>query len=114
MKTFAPIARLEFIRLLIPFAFNYNIILYQMDVKSTLLNGYITEEVYVYQPSGFENHKNPLNFFYKLKKSLYTLKQAPRTWYERLSHFLLHNGFSKGKVETTMFYKSFKNDILIV
>lgn len=83
-----------------------------MDVKSALLNGYITEKVYVHQPPSFENHKNP-NFIFKLKKSLYGLKQAPRTWYERLSNFTLENDFTRGEVDTTLLCTKFKNDILI-
>lgn len=59
-----------------------------MDVKNAFMNDYITEEVYVHQPPGFENHKNPY-FVLKLKKFLYDLKQAPRAWYERLRNFLL-------------------------
>ena len=59
-----------------------------MDVKSVFLNGYINEEVYVYQPPGFENTKHP-EYVYKLKKSLYGLKQAPRAWYKRLSNFFV-------------------------
>ena len=71
------------------------------------------EEVYVKQPPGFENDKYP-NHVYKLRKALYGLKQAPRAWYERLSKFLLENGFSMGKVDTTLFIKHHKNKILIV
>ena len=66
-ETFAPVARLESIRLLISFAVNRGITLYQMDVKSAFLNGYIEEEVYVHQPPGFENTKHPEHVF-KLKK----------------------------------------------
>src|ERR1044072_7989777 len=83
-----------------------------MDVKSAFLNGYISEEVYVHQPPGFESSNYPEKVF-KLKKSLYGLKQAPRAWYERLINFLLENNFTKGKVDTTLFCKTFKNDILI-
>ncbi|WJX24545.1 hypothetical protein P8452_13640 [Trifolium repens] len=93
-ETFAPVARLEAIRLLLSYAVNNGITLYQMDVKSAFLNGVIYEEVYVKQPPGFEDLKNP-EYVYKLKKSLYGLKQAPRAWYERLSNFLLENGFEK-------------------
>ena len=84
-----------------------------MDVKSAFLNGYISEEVYVHQPPGFEDEKNPDHVF-KLKKSLYGLKQAPKAWYERLSSFLLENEFVRGKVDTTLFCKTYKDDILIV
>ena len=90
-----------------------NFKLYQMDVKSTFLNGFIEEEVYVEQPPGFENFEFP-NHVFKLSKALYGLKQAPRAWYERLSNFLLEKGFSKGKVDTTLFIKKTKNDLLIV
>ena len=83
-----------------------------MDVKSAFLNGYIDEEVYVHQPPCFENSKHP-EYVYKLKKSLYGLKQAPRACYERLSSFLLENNFTRGKLDTTLFCKLFKHDILV-
>ncbi|WJX45767.1 hypothetical protein P8452_32625 [Trifolium repens] len=84
-----------------------------MDVKSAFLNGVISEEVYVKQPPGFEDLTNPDHVF-RLKKSLYGLKQAPRAWYERLSTFLVDNGFVKGQVDNTLFKKTLKKDILIV
>jgi hypothetical protein len=73
-----------------------------MDVKSAFLNGYISEEVYVHHPPGFENSKLP-EHVYKLKKSLYGMRQALRAWYERLSSFLLENDFIRGKVDSTLF-----------
>ena len=66
--------------------------LYQMDVKSAFLNGFINEEVYVKQPLDFENHAFP-NHVFKLSKALYGLKQTPRAWYERLRKFLIENNF---------------------
>jgi hypothetical protein len=90
-ETYAPIARLEAIRILLAYAYAHNIKLYQMDVKSAFLNGYINEEVYVEQPPGFEDDKK-LNHVYKLKKALYDLKQAPRAWYERLRDFFSLKG----------------------
>jgi hypothetical protein len=69
--------------------------------------------VYVKQPSGFEDLSNPDHVF-KLKKSLYGLKHAPRAWYERLSTFLVDNGFEKGQVDNTLFKKTLKKDILII
>ena len=72
-ETYAPVARLEAIRILLAYACAHNIKLYQMDVKSAFLNGYINELVYVEQPSGFEDKKKP-NYVYKLKKALYGLK----------------------------------------
>ena len=84
-----------------------------MDVKSAFLNGHINEEVYVSQPPDFENYEHP-NYVYKLKHALYGLKQAPRAWYERLSKFLLEQGFSRGKVDTTLFIRhQGKHSILV-
>ncbi|KAH9685791.1 hypothetical protein KPL70_014095 [Citrus sinensis] len=112
-ETFAPVARLESIRMLLAFACHKDFILFQMDVKSAFLNGYIMEEVYVKQPPGFENEKFP-NHVYKLLKALYGLKQAPRAWYDRLKNFLLENDFSMGKADTTLFVKHKNQDVLIV
>ncbi|KAH9656139.1 hypothetical protein KPL70_022564 [Citrus sinensis] len=112
-ETFAPVARLESIRMLLAYACHKDFILFQMDVKSAFLNGYIMEEVYVKQPPGFENEKFS-NHVYKLLKALYGLKQAPRAWYDRLKNFLLENDFSMGKADTTLFVKHKNQDILIV
>jgi hypothetical protein len=85
-ETFAPIARLESIRILLLYATHHDFKLYQMDVKSAFMNGPIKEEVYVEQPPGFEDEEYP-NHVYKLHKALYGLKQAPRAWYECLRDF---------------------------
>ncbi|GJX42284.1 retrovirus-related pol polyprotein from transposon TNT 1-94 [Tanacetum coccineum] len=79
-ETFAPVSRLEAIRIFLAFATYMNFIVYQMDVKSAFLNGKLKEEVYVKQPLGFESNEFP-NHVYKLDKALYGLKQAPRAWY---------------------------------
>ena len=81
-ETFAPVVRLEAIRLLLAFAGFRGFRLYQMDVKSVFLNGVISEDVFVEQPPGFESSAYP-DHVYKLKKALYGLKQAPRAWYDR-------------------------------
>jgi hypothetical protein len=83
-----------------------------MDVKSSFLNGKINELVYVEQPPGFEDSKNP-NHVYKLSKELYGLKQAPCAWYERLQDFLVSKGFKIGKVDTTLFTKKIDDDLFI-
>jgi hypothetical protein len=101
VETYAPVARLEAIRILLAYACAHNINIYQMDVKSAFLNGYINEEVHVVQPPGFKDDKK-LNHVYKLTKALYGLKQAPRAWYERLRDLLLSKGFIMGKVDTTL------------
>ena len=98
-ETYASVAWLEAIRILLAYACAHNIKLYQMDIKSAFLNGYIDEEVYVEQPPGFEDDKKP-DHVYKLK-ALYGFKQAPRAWYERLRDFLLSKGFMMGKVDVT-------------
>lgn len=84
-----------------------------MDVKNAFLNGYISEEVYVLQPPSFENHEYP-NHVFTLKRALYGVKQAPRVWYERLRKFLLEQGYSRGKVDTTLFIKHQGKHILLV
>ena len=112
-ETYAPVARLEAIRMLIAFSCHKNFKPFQMDVKSAFLNGFISEEVYVKQPPGFENPQL-LNHVFKLTKALYGLKQAPRAWYDRLSKYLLFIGFTQGKVDTTLFVKTSNQDILLV
>jgi len=105
--------RLEAIRLLLSYAANHGIILYQMDVKSAFLNGVISKEVFVKQPPDFEDQKHP-DHVYKLKKSLYDLKQAPRAWYDRLSNFLIENDFKRRQVDTTLFRRTLEKDILVL
>ena len=111
-ETFAPVARLEAIRILLAYANHHNIILYQMDVKSAFLNGKLEEEVYVAQPPGFEDPKNPDKVF-RLKKALYGLKQAPRAWYDTLKEFLMKKGFKPGSLDPTLFTKSYDNELFV-
>ncbi|GKD06113.1 retrovirus-related pol polyprotein from transposon TNT 1-94 [Tanacetum coccineum] len=99
-ESFAPVARLDAIRIFLAYAAHMNMIVYQMDVKTAFLNGILREEVYVSQPDGFVDQDNP-NHVYKLKKALYGLKQAPHVWYNLLSKFLLSHEFSKGTVDPT-------------
>ena len=102
-ETYAPIARLESIRILLAYATYHGFKLYQMDVKSVFLNGPIKEEVYVEEPPGFEDSEYP-NHVYKPSKALYGLKQAPRAWYECLRDFLIANGFKVGKGSLKRFF----------
>ncbi|GJZ29279.1 retrovirus-related pol polyprotein from transposon TNT 1-94 [Tanacetum coccineum] len=103
-ESFAPVARLEAIRIFIANAASKNMTVYQMDVKTAFLNGELKEEVYVHQPEGFVDPERP-HHVYRLKKALYGLKQAPRAWYNTLSKFLLAQGFSKGVVDPTLFIR---------
>jgi hypothetical protein len=111
-ETFAPVARLEAIQILLAYATSHNIKLYEMDVKSAFLNGKINELVYVEQPPSFEDLKKP-NHVYKLSKALYDLKQAPHAWYKGLQNFLVSKGFKIGKVDTTLFTKKIEDDLFI-
>ncbi|GKB24271.1 retrovirus-related pol polyprotein from transposon TNT 1-94 [Tanacetum coccineum] len=110
---FAPVARLEAIRIFISYATYMNIIVYQIDVKTTFLNSILREEVYVSQPDRFVDQDNP-NHVYKLNKALYGLKQAPRAWYDLLLSFLLSQKFSKRAVDPTLFTRKEGKDILLV
>ncbi|GJV83283.1 putative ribonuclease H-like domain-containing protein [Tanacetum coccineum] len=112
-EVFAPVARIEAIRLFLAYASFMNFIVYQMDVKSAFLYGTIEEEVYVCQPPGFEDPEFP-NKVYKVEKALYGLHQAPRAWYETLSTYLLENRFRRGTIDKTLFIKKDKDDILLV
>ncbi|GJU28922.1 ribonuclease H-like domain-containing protein [Tanacetum coccineum] len=91
-ETFAPVARLEAIRIFLAYAAYIGFMVYQMDVKSAFLNGKILKEVYVQQPPGLESSEFP-NHVCMLDKALYGLKQAPRAWYETLSKFLIQHKF---------------------
>ncbi|GJR23716.1 putative ribonuclease H-like domain-containing protein [Tanacetum coccineum] len=91
-EVFAPVARIEAIRLFLAFASYMGFTVYQMDVKSAFLYGTIEEEVYVHQPPGFVDPAHP-NKVYKVIKALYGLHQALRAWYETLSSFLMENEF---------------------
>ena len=111
-ETFAPVARIESVRLLLAIACHLKITLHQMDVKSAFLNGILNEEAYVEQPKGFVDPHNP-DYVYKLNKALYGLKQAPRAWYGRLTDHLLQVGFKRGEVDKTLFIQKDKKGILV-
>nr|GEW42390.1 retrovirus-related Pol polyprotein from transposon TNT 1-94 [Tanacetum cinerariifolium] len=83
---FAPVARMEAIRIFLAYAAHKGFIVYQMDVKTSFLHGSLKEDMYVCQPKGFIDADYP-SHVYKLKKALYGLKQAPRAWYDKLSTF---------------------------
>ena len=112
-ETFAPVARFDTIRMLLAIAAQEGWEVFQLDVKSAFLNGFLQEEIYVEQPEGFvvEGHEDEV---YLLKKALYGLKQAPRAWYSRIDQHLLNFGFTKSLSESTLYVKQSESDILIV
>ncbi|KAJ9535689.1 hypothetical protein OSB04_un001159 [Centaurea solstitialis] len=110
-QTFAPVARLEAIRMFLAYAAYKDFTVFQMDVKTAFLYGHLKEEVYVSQPEGFVDPDHP-DYVYILDKALYRLKQAPRAWYEELSSYLLSKGFKKGSVDSTLFIM--KEDHIVV
>jgi hypothetical protein len=112
-EVFAPVARLEAIRLFLAFASFKGFKVFQLDVKSAFLYGKVQEVVYVSQPDGFVDPDFP-DRVYKLDKALYGLHQAPRAWYETLSTHLLENGFERGQIDSTLFIKRKKEDFLLV
>ncbi|GJX01854.1 hypothetical protein Tco_0185767 [Tanacetum coccineum] len=112
-EVFAPVARIEAIRIFLAYASYMGFTVYQMDVKSAFLYGQIEEEVYVCQPPGFEDPDHP-DKVYKVVKALYGLHQAPRAWYDTLATYLLSNGFQRGQIDQTLFIKRQKGHILLV
>ncbi|GJR13145.1 putative ribonuclease H-like domain-containing protein [Tanacetum coccineum] len=112
-EVFAPVARIEAIRLFLAFASYMGFLVYQLDVKSAFLYGEIEEEVYVTQPKGFEDPYFPKHV-YRVVKALYGLHQAPRAWYARLSAFLLQHNYRRGTIDKTLFIKKDSRDILLV
>jgi FtsZ-interacting cell division protein YlmF len=112
-ETFAPVARLEAIRMFLAYACHKRFKVYQMDVKSAFLNGYLSEEVYMEHLEGFKLSDNP-DLVCKLKKALYGLKQAPRAWYHTLDTYLKDKGFKRGTTDNNLYIKTEDNDLLIV
>ncbi|GJX79926.1 retrovirus-related pol polyprotein from transposon TNT 1-94 [Tanacetum coccineum] len=102
-ESFAPVARLEAVRIFVAYAAHKSFPIYQMDVKTAFLNGPLKEEVYVAQPDGFVDPDHP-DKVYRLRKALYGLKQAPRAWYDELSKFLISNGFTKDTIHMGLWY----------
>eukprot|EP00253_Pinus_taeda_P005848 PITA_05848 len=112
-ETFAPVTRLEAIRMFLALSSFQKFKVFQMDVKSSFLNGDLEEEVYIEQPDGFILGNDP-NLVCRLKKALYGLKQAPRAWYYRLDKYLQRQGFSKGSADSNLYIKIENNKLLIL
>ncbi|GKE79753.1 retrovirus-related pol polyprotein from transposon TNT 1-94, partial [Tanacetum coccineum] len=112
-ESFAPVSRLEVVRIYVAYATHKSFSIYQMGVKTAFLNGSLKEEVYVAQPYGFVDPDH-LDKVYRLRKALYGLKQAPRAWYDELLNFLISKGFTKGTIDPTLFTIRYGEDILLV
>nr|GEZ72647.1 retrovirus-related Pol polyprotein from transposon TNT 1-94 [Tanacetum cinerariifolium] len=112
-ESFAPVARMEAIRIFLSYAAHKLFTVFQIDVKTAFLHGSLKKDVYVCQPEGFIDADHS-SHVYKLKKALYVLKQAPRAWYDELLTFLLQNHFFKGTIDLTLFIRRFHDDILVV
>ncbi|GJR33554.1 putative ribonuclease H-like domain-containing protein [Tanacetum coccineum] len=112
-EVFAPVARIEAIRLFLAFASFMGFIVYQIDIKSAFLYCTIDEEVYVSQPPGFVDLDHPKKV-YKVVKALYGLQQAPKAWYTTLSTFLEKHGYKRGTIDKDLFIKRDKKDIMLV
>nr|GEW84315.1 retrovirus-related Pol polyprotein from transposon TNT 1-94 [Tanacetum cinerariifolium] len=112
-ESFASVARLEAVRIFIAYTAHKSFLIYQMDVKTTFLNGPLKEEVYVAQTDGFvdPDHSEKV---YRLRKTLYGLKQAPKAWYDELSKLLTSKGFTKCAIDPTLFTIRYGEDILLV
>ncbi|KAG7559384.1 Ribonuclease H-like superfamily [Arabidopsis thaliana x Arabidopsis arenosa] len=111
--TFAPVAKLHTVRVVLSLATNLEWELWQMDVKNAFLQGELEEEVYMKPPLGLEDHNAPGKVF-KLKKAIYGLKQSPRAWYHKLSTTLLDRGFKKSEADNTLFTLPSKEGIVVI
>jgi hypothetical protein len=112
-ETFTLVARMEEIHLLLAYACSKHVKVYQMDVKSSFLNGELEEESYIEQPEGFQLLENT-DYVCKLKKALYGRKQAPRAWYSRLDKYLQQAGFKKGSADNNLYIKVSQGNILLI
>ncbi|KAJ0817027.1 putative RNA-directed DNA polymerase [Helianthus annuus] len=112
-EVYAPVARLEAIRIFLAYASYMGFTVYQMDVKTAFLYGDVKEEIFVEQPPGFVHPDHP-DYAYKLDKALYGLHQAPRAWYATLTEHLLAHGYTRGTIDQTLFIKRIGSDQILV
>ena len=112
-ESFALVARMELIRILLTISYFFGFKLYQMDVKSAFLNGFLQEEVFIEQPKAFSDPFHP-NHVLRLTKALYGLKQAPRACYDHLTNYLLDHNFKQGQADRTLFIKKNSKSLMVV
>lgn len=112
-ETFAPVVRMETIRIVLAIAAQMKLQLFQLDVKSAFLNGELEDEVYVKQPQGYEI-KGKEGKVYKLQKALYGLRQAPRAWNSNIDSYFVKNGFVRSPSEPSLYVRKTETDLLMV
>jgi len=112
-EVYAPVARMDTVRMIIALAAHQNWQIFQLDVKSTFLHGELNEDVYVEQPRGYEK-KGSEHLVYKLHKALYGLKQAPRAWFSRIEGHFIVEGFQRCDSEQTQFTKKNQDGKIII
>nr|GEW61249.1 hypothetical protein [Tanacetum cinerariifolium] len=112
-ETFTPVADIRAIRILIAIAAYYDYEIWQIDVKTAFLNGYLNEEVYMEQPEGFVNPKYP-NRVCKLKRFIYRLKQASRQWNKRFDDEIKKFGFIQNRDEPCVYLKASGSNIIFL
>lgn len=101
-ETYSPVANMTTIRVLIAVANHFKWVVYQMDVKTAFLNGYLYEEVYMSQPEGFVKDER---LVCKLNRSLYGLKQASKCWNDCFNQFIVSLGFVRSKSDYCLYFK---------
>jgi len=111
-EVYAPVERMETIRLIVAVAIKHNWLMYQLDAKSAFLNGELEEEVYVSRPPGFEI-KGKEDYVYKLDIALYSLMQAPRAWNKKIDMFLIQQGFTKCVNEHEIYCRNTINKLIL-
>jgi len=111
-ETFALVARMESIKILLALACHLKSKLYQMNVKTAFLNGFLKEDIYVAQPKGFIDPHFSNHVLY-LEKALYGLKQALRAWYDQLTQYLMSHGFTRGKTDKNLFIEREDSELIV-
>ncbi len=112
-ETYNPVAKMTTIRAIIAMATAKGWSLHQMDVKNVILHGDLHEEVYMEQPPGYVDQTH-LNLVYRLKKTLYSLKEAPRAWSDKIGLYLVRSGFQASNVEFSLYVKKTNHGIIII
>jgi len=112
-ETYNPIAKMITIRTIIVITIAKGWLLHQMDVKNVFLHGDLQEEVYMEQPPGYVDQTHP-NLVYRLKKVLYSLKQAPRTWSDKIGQYLITSGFQTSNANFSLYVKKTDHGIVVI